>query len=149
MKLHEPQNPIECLKQFLHLICQLCREALPFVVILFVVLSLLSISFSNFNRLFTPLVSRFHRQAIELTERTTPEQAAAIREPLNAVNRRWENLLRGMVDRQKQLEHALLHLGQFQHALNELLVWINKTDNTLDQLKPVSPRMVLWPHRSD
>lgn len=79
-----------------------------------------------------------NRQAIELTERTTPEQSAAIREPLNAVNRRWENLLRGMVERQKQLEHALLHLGQFQHALNELLVWINKTDATLDQLKPVS-----------
>lgn len=72
-----------------------------------------------------------------MTERTTQEQAASIREPLNAVNRRWENLLRGMVERQKQLEHALLHLGQFQHALNELLVWINKTDNTLDQLKPV------------
>lgn len=42
-----------------------------------------------------------------------------------------------MVDRQKQLEHALLHLGQFQHALNELLVWIGKTDSTLDQLKPI------------
>lgn len=42
-----------------------------------------------------------------------------------------------MVDRQKQLEHALLHLGQFQHALNELLVWISKTDSTLDQLKPI------------
>lgn len=42
-----------------------------------------------------------------------------------------------MVERQKQLESALLHLGQFQHALNELLVWINKTDSTLDQLKPV------------
>lgn len=82
-------------------------------------------------------LQRPHRQAIELTERTSPEQAAAIREPLNAVNRRWESLLRGMVDRQKQLEHALLHLGQFQHALNELLVWINKTDSTLDQLKPI------------
>lgn len=78
-----------------------------------------------------------YRQAIELTERTTKEQAAKIREPLNSVNRRWENLLGGMVERQKHLEHALLHLGQFQHALNELLVWINKTDNTLDQLKPV------------
>jgi dystonin len=78
-----------------------------------------------------------NRQAIELTERTTAEQAAAIREPLHAVNKRWENLLRGMVDRQKQLEHALLHLGQFQHALNELLVWISKTDSTLDQLKPI------------
>ncbi|KQS62678.1 uncharacterized protein Dere_GG22462, isoform N [Drosophila erecta] len=77
------------------------------------------------------------RQAVELTERTSPEQAASIREPLSVVNRRWEALLRGMVDRQKQLEHALLHLGQFQHALNELLVWINKTDSTLDQLKPI------------
>lgn len=79
-----------------------------------------------------------YRQAVDLTERTSPEQAAAIREPLHSVNRRWENLLKGMVERQKQLEHALLHLGQFQHALNELLVWINKTDSTLDQLKPVS-----------
>lgn len=28
-------------------------------------------------------------------------------------------------------------LGQFQHALNELLVWIERTDKTLDTLKPV------------
>uniref|UniRef100_A0A6P4F2G1 Dystonin isoform X34 n=1 Tax=Drosophila rhopaloa TaxID=1041015 RepID=A0A6P4F2G1_DRORH len=82
-------------------------------------------------------VEALNRQAVELTERTSPEQAASIREPLSVVNRRWEGLLRGMVERQKQLEHALLHLGQFQHALNELLVWINKTDSTLDQLKPI------------
>ena len=82
-------------------------------------------------------VNYSNRQAIELTERTSAEQATAIREPLNAVNRRWDNLLRGLVERQKQLEHALLHLGQFQHALNELLIWISKTDSTLDQLKPV------------
>ncbi|XP_073814040.1 dystonin-like protein short stop isoform X40 [Musca autumnalis] len=82
-------------------------------------------------------VEALNRQAVELTERTSPEQAASIREPLTVVNRRWEALLRGMVERQKQLEHALLHLGQFQHALNELLVWISKTDGTLDQLKPI------------
>ncbi|XP_055855328.1 dystonin isoform X47 [Episyrphus balteatus] len=82
-------------------------------------------------------VEALNRQASELTERTSPEQAASIKEPLATVNRRWENLLRGMVERQKQLEHALLHLGQFQHALNELLVWIDKTDKTLDQLKPI------------
>nr|XP_041631572.1 microtubule-actin cross-linking factor 1 isoform X37 [Drosophila kikkawai] len=82
-------------------------------------------------------VEALNRQAVELTERTSPEQAASIREPLSVVNRRWEALLRGMVERQKQLEHALLHLGQFQHALNELLVWINRTDGTLDQLKPI------------
>ncbi|XP_021923220.1 dystonin isoform X2 [Zootermopsis nevadensis] len=78
------------------------------------------------------------RQAQELTERTSADQAAAIKEPLSAVNRRWDELLRGMVERQRQLENALLRLGQFQHALAELLVWIDKTDGTLDELKPVA-----------
>ncbi|XP_063905659.1 dystonin isoform X26 [Zophobas morio] len=77
------------------------------------------------------------RQAQELTERTSADQAAAIKEPLSAVNKRWDDLLRGIVERQRQLENALLRLGQFQHALNELLVWISKTDKTLDELKPV------------
>lgn len=83
-------------------------------------------------------ISITNRQAVELTDRTSIEQAASIRKPLSIANQRWETLLRSMVDRQKQLEHALLHLGQFQHALNELLVWIDKTDVTLDQLKPVT-----------
>ncbi|XP_054090016.1 dystonin isoform X14 [Zeugodacus cucurbitae] len=82
-------------------------------------------------------VEALNRQAVELTDRTSIEQAASIRKPLSIANQRWETLLRSMVDRQKQLEHALLHLGQFQHALNELLVWIDKTDVTLDQLKPI------------
>ncbi|XP_072756465.1 microtubule-actin cross-linking factor 1 isoform X13 [Anoplolepis gracilipes] len=78
------------------------------------------------------------RQAAELTERTSSEQAAAIKEPLGDVNRRWDGLLRGLVERQRLLENALLRLGQFQHALDELLVWIEKTDTTLDSLKPVA-----------
>lgn len=78
------------------------------------------------------------RQAQELTERTSADQAAAIKEPLLAVNKRWDDLLRGIVERQRLLENALLRLGQFQHALNELLVWIKKTDKTLDELKPVA-----------
>ncbi|XP_018791084.1 PREDICTED: dystonin isoform X12 [Bactrocera latifrons] len=82
-------------------------------------------------------VEALNRQAVELTDRTSIEQAASIRKPLSTANQRWEMLLRSMVDRQKHLEHALLHLGQFQHALNELLVWIDKTDITLDQLKPI------------
>ncbi|XP_074102800.1 dystonin-like protein short stop isoform X19 [Cotesia typhae] len=83
-------------------------------------------------------VEALNRQAAELTERTSSEQAAAIKEPLGAVNRRWDALLRGVVERQRLLENALLRLGQFQHALDELLVWIDKTDRTLDELKPVS-----------
>lgn len=44
-----------------------------------------------------------------------------------------------MVERQRQLENALLRLGQFQHALAELFAWIDNTNRTLDnELKPVA-----------
>ena len=73
-----------------------------------------------------------------MTERTSSEQAASIREPLASVNRRWASLVSGVADRQRLLEGALLRLGQFQHALQELLVWIDRSDATLDSLKPVN-----------
>lgn len=85
------------------------------------------------------LVFLCFRQAQELTERTTVEQAAALKQPLTEVNRRWENLLKGIVERQRQLENSLLQLGQFHHALAELLAWIDATNKTLDKdLKPVA-----------
>ncbi|XP_063369716.1 dystonin [Cydia amplana] len=83
-------------------------------------------------------VEALNRQAQELTERTSSEQANAIKQPLTEVNTRWSALLRGMVERQQQLERALLRLGQLQHALQELLAWINHTSDTLDTLKPVA-----------
>ncbi|XP_060807173.1 dystonin isoform X16 [Amyelois transitella] len=83
-------------------------------------------------------VEALNRQAQELTERTSSEQAAAIKQPLTEVNNRWSTLLRGMVERQQQLERALLRLGQLQHALKELLTWIQNTTDTLDTLKPVA-----------
>jgi len=77
------------------------------------------------------------RQALQLTENASPQQSQAIREALSDINRRWEDLNKAINNRQKELEQALLRLGQFQHALSELLVWISKTDQTLDSLKPV------------
>lgn len=82
-------------------------------------------------------IEALNRQAQELTENTSPDQALAIKEPLADVNHRWDDLLKGIVDRQRQLEHALLKLGQFQHALDELFVWMGKTEKNLDDLKPV------------
>lgn len=81
---------------------------------------------------------KYNRQAAELTERTSSEQAAAIKQPLTEVNGRWSALLRGMVERQQQLEKALLRLGQLQHALRDILAWIQHTSDTLDTLTPVS-----------
>ena len=77
------------------------------------------------------------RQALQLTENASPHQSQAIREALSDINRRWEDLNKAINNRQKELENALLRLGQFQHALSELLVWISCTDRTLDSLNPV------------
>merc|ERR1719412_460958 len=82
-------------------------------------------------------VEALNRQAHDLMENATPEQARKIKEPLADVNHRWDDLNRAINSRQKELEQALLRLGQFQHALNELLIWIERTDKTLDGLKPV------------
>ncbi|KAL1115034.1 hypothetical protein AAG570_007065 [Ranatra chinensis] len=78
-------------------------------------------------------VEALNRQAQELTERTSADQAAGLKESLTGVNARWEELHRGVAERNRQLENALLRLGQFQHALAELLAWIDATDRTLDQ----------------
>ncbi|XP_074600372.1 dystonin-like protein short stop isoform X2 [Brevipalpus obovatus] len=81
-------------------------------------------------------IEALNRHAQELMERTTPSQARAVREPLNDINRRWDSLLKGIVDRQNELENALLRLGQFHHSLDEFMAWIEKTDRTLDEMRP-------------
>lgn len=35
---------------------------------------------------------------------------------------------------QRNLQMAMLNVGQFEHALNELLAWLDKTDETLDDI---------------
>ena len=89
-------------------------------------------------------VEFLNQQAADLTKGTTPEQAATIREPLQDVNQRWHELIEGMSDRKTRLQRALLNLGQFQSAIDELLTWIDKTDKTLDEAQPVygDPKVV-------
>lgn len=45
---------------------------------------------------------------------------------------------------QAKLQNALLNLGQFHHAVNELLKWFDKTEKTLDEIQPVvgDPRVI-------
>ncbi|XP_076359130.1 microtubule-actin cross-linking factor 1, isoforms 6/7-like [Tachypleus tridentatus] len=69
-------------------------------------------------------VEGLNRQAQDLMQRTSPDQALSIREPLAEINRRWDELLKGIVERQQSLENAILKLGQFQLALDELISWI-------------------------
>ena len=89
-------------------------------------------------------VEFLNQQAGDLTKGATTEQAASIKEPLQDVNQRWHALIEGMSDRKTRLQRALLNLGQFQSAIDELLTWIDKTDKTLDEAQPVfgDPKVV-------
>ena len=81
-------------------------------------------------------IENLNRKAAELMENTTPAQVRAVSVPIEDINRRWDELHRGIAERQSELERALLSLGQFQHALDELLAWIGKAERTVAEIKP-------------
>jgi len=76
------------------------------------------------------------RQAQELAQSASHQEAETIRQHMLTVTLRWEDLDKMINLRQQNLEKALLHLGQFEHALSELMIWIDATDKTLDTLAP-------------
>lgn len=84
-----------------------------------------------------PDVEMLNRQLNELSEITSVDQAAGIRNGVSNINTRWDSLKKAISDRHKALENALLDLGQFEHALKEIVVWIKKTQDSVDQIKVV------------
>ncbi|XP_063311802.1 microtubule-actin cross-linking factor 1 isoform X18 [Pelobates fuscus] len=72
------------------------------------------------------------KKAIDDTDRDI------IRGPLTELKHLWENLGEKIARRQHKLEGALLALGQFQHALEEVMSWLVHTDELLDAQKPIS-----------
>jgi dystonin len=71
-------------------------------------------------------------QADELIMRTSLEQAEIVSVPVLEIEQRWESLWAGVNERQYELENALVRLGQFRHALAELVSWIVDKDAGLD-----------------
>ncbi|XP_067862612.1 microtubule-actin cross-linking factor 1 isoform X15 [Heptranchias perlo] len=61
-----------------------------------------------------------------------------IQEPLTELKHLWEDLGEKIIHRQHKLEGALLALGQFQHALAELMSWLNHTEELLDGQRQIT-----------
>ncbi|UXI17137.1 cathepsin O-like cysteine peptidase protein [Sarcoptes scabiei] len=83
-----------------------------------------------------PELENFNRLANQLLECVSSSQAKSIREPMNEVNHRWDDLIKAIANRQSELENALLKLGQFEQSYNDFLDWLNKTERVLDEIKP-------------
>ncbi|KAM4735914.1 microtubule-actin cross-linking factor 1, isoforms 6/7 isoform 2-T2 [Anableps anableps] len=58
--------------------------------------------------------------------------------PLCDFRQRWDSLESETVNRQHQLECALLGLGQFQNTLDELHTWLSRTAEQLHGNQPIS-----------
>ncbi|KAM9320102.1 microtubule-actin cross-linking factor 1 [Gastrophryne carolinensis] len=72
------------------------------------------------------------KKAIDDTDRDI------IQGPITELKHLWENLGEKITHRQHKLEAALLALGQFQHALAEVMSWLTHTEELLDSQKPIS-----------
>ncbi|XP_065256758.1 LOW QUALITY PROTEIN: dystonin [Emys orbicularis] len=83
-------------------------------------------------------MERLNHQAELLLKKVTEEsEKHAVQEPLSELKLMWVNLEEKIINRQHKLEGALLALGQFQHALDELLTWLTHTEDLLNEQKPV------------
>ncbi|XP_062981106.1 dystonin isoform X5 [Elgaria multicarinata webbii] len=83
-------------------------------------------------------MERLNHQAELLLKKVTEESDKhTVQDPLSELKLLWEKLEDKIVSRQHKLEGALLALGQFQHALDELLTWLTHTEDLLNEQKPV------------
>ncbi|XP_039236351.1 dystonin isoform X3 [Pipra filicauda] len=83
-------------------------------------------------------MERLNHQAELLLKKVTQESDKhTVQDPLSELRILWDSLEEKIISRQHKLEGALLALGQFQHALDELLTWLTHTEDLLNEQKPV------------
>ncbi|XP_030603446.1 dystonin isoform X2 [Archocentrus centrarchus] len=81
-------------------------------------------------------MERLNHQAGLLLKKVTEEaDRCTIQEPMSELKMLWDNLDEKIISRQHKLEGGLLALGQFQHALDELLAWMSHTEELLNEQK--------------
>ncbi|XP_056670289.1 dystonin isoform X23 [Monodelphis domestica] len=84
-------------------------------------------------------MERLNHQADLLLKKVTEESDKhTVQDPLSELKLIWDSLDERIINRQHKLEGALLALGQFQHALDELVTWLTHTEDLLNEQKPVS-----------
>lgn len=83
------------------------------------------------------MLEDLHREQFEFKEIISPEEYKIIENEVLVIHKRREDLIFNINERKKQLDHALLESGYLEHVMNELLIWITKSQATLDQIKVI------------
>ncbi|KAG8444908.1 hypothetical protein GDO86_009892 [Hymenochirus boettgeri] len=76
-----------------------------------------------------------HQKELLLKKVTEENVKQTVEDPLLELKLLWGTLEDKIINRQHKLEGALLALGPFQHALDELLTWMTHTEELLNEQK--------------
>ena len=73
---------------------------------------------------------------LKLTTKTNQsfDVLESLQEPLNSANKEWKRLQSSIIERKSNLQNALLEMGQFNEALDEMLKWLERNDQALDEI---------------
>ncbi|XP_071998344.1 dystonin isoform X17 [Engystomops pustulosus] len=78
-----------------------------------------------------------HQKELLLKKVTDENDKLAVEDSFKELKYLWQALEDKIVNRQHKLEGALLALGPFQHALDELLTWMTHTEELLNEQRSI------------
>ena len=93
----------------------------------------------TYNELETlePKVTALLAGGEELLEKS-PDSGAGLKQNLQTLQTRWDNISSRAKDRKAKLEDAVGQADNFHDDLQKFIAWITNTEKTMNQLKPVS-----------
>ncbi|KAK3090342.1 hypothetical protein FSP39_011059 [Pinctada imbricata] len=75
------------------------------------------------------------------------EEGRQLRDKLQQMNRRWENICMRATELQRELQGALMQCQEFHHTIHDLLLWLESIENKVQQCEPInlsSDESALW-----
>jgi hypothetical protein len=88
----------------------------------------------NLDNDFQMLNQKFNDLKTNTKTNQSFDVLASLQEPLNSANKEWKRLQNSIMERKSNLQNALLDMGQFNEALDEMLKWLDSTDQSLDEI---------------
>ncbi|XP_068278928.1 LOW QUALITY PROTEIN: dystrophin [Nyctibius grandis] len=67
----------------------------------------------------------------EIIEQSSKTDAKVLKEQLESLNSRWQEICRQLVEKKKRLEEEKNILSEFQEDLNKLILWLEEADNII------------------
>jgi len=85
-----------------------------------------------------PKVNFLQVNGESLLEKMPAESTVGLRQSLDMLKVRWDNIQSSVAGRRGQLDEALAMADSFQESLSRAMTWLNDIEQTMNSLSPVS-----------